>query len=167
MLHLSAVKYTLFQSCQFITRTFMIHKEVFQQRNWKQKEYSLQHIGWKVSVFGVSLVRIFPHSDWMRRVTPYLSVFNPNAEKYRPEKLRIQTLFTQWCLSSKCRIVITVLRMWNSLLVRPSNEYHLPFSMYSIKSELENKGKFNYFKDVHAIDPSFVTIIKPLSNKIG
>ena len=30
---------------------------------------------WKVSVFGVILVRIFSHSDWIRRDTPYLSVF--------------------------------------------------------------------------------------------
>ena len=27
--------------------------------------------------------------------TPYLSVFSPNTGKYRPEKLRIRTLFTQ------------------------------------------------------------------------
>ena len=32
------------------------------------------------------LVRIFPHSDWMRRDTKYLSVFSPNAAKYGPEK---------------------------------------------------------------------------------
>ena len=34
--------------------------------------------------FGVVLVRIFPHSDWIRRDTPYLSVFSPNAGKYGP-----------------------------------------------------------------------------------
>ena len=45
--------------------------------------------GWKVSVFGVFLVHIFPHSDWIRRI------FSPNAGKYGPEKLRIRTLFTQ------------------------------------------------------------------------
>ena len=28
----------------------------------------------KVSVFGDFLARIFPHSDWMRRDTPYISV---------------------------------------------------------------------------------------------
>ena len=43
----------------------------------------------KISVFGVILVRIFPHSDW----TLYLSVFSPKARKYGPEKLRIQTLY--------------------------------------------------------------------------
>ena len=32
------------------------------------------------------LVRIFPHSDWIRRDTSYLSVFCPNAEKHGPEK---------------------------------------------------------------------------------
>ena len=29
---------------------------------------------WKVSVIGVILVRIFPHSDWIRRDTPYLRI---------------------------------------------------------------------------------------------
>ena len=27
--------------------------------------------------------------------TPYLSVFSPNAGKYKPEKLLVRTLFTQ------------------------------------------------------------------------
>ena len=62
---------------------------------------------WKVPVFGVFLVRIFPHSDWIRRDTPYLSVFSPNPEKYRPEKLWIRTLFTQW---------IALLSIWASIL---------------------------------------------------
>ena len=51
---------------------------------------------WKVSVFGIILVRIFPHSDWIRRDTPYLFVFRPNAGKYGPVKHLIRTLFTQW-----------------------------------------------------------------------
>ena len=32
------------------------------------------------------LVRVFPDSDWIRRDTEYLSVFSPNAGKYKPEK---------------------------------------------------------------------------------
>ena len=32
------------------------------------------------------LVCIFLHSDWIRRDTPYLSLFSPNAGKYGPEK---------------------------------------------------------------------------------
>ena len=59
---------------------------------------------WKVSVFGVFLVRIFPHLDWIQRDPPYLSVFSLNAVKYGPEKLQIQTLFTQcylgWIISN-------------------------------------------------------------------
>ena len=39
----------------------------------------------KVSIFGVILVRIFLHLDWIRRDTPYLSVFSPNAGKCGPE----------------------------------------------------------------------------------
>ena len=34
----------------------------------------------------IFLVRILSDSDWIRRDTPYLSVFSPNAEKYGPEK---------------------------------------------------------------------------------
>ena len=47
-------------------------------------------------MLGVTLVRIFPHLDWIRRDTPYLSVSNSNAGKCELDKLRIQTLFTQW-----------------------------------------------------------------------
>ena len=32
------------------------------------------------------LVRIFLYSDWIRRDTPYLSVFSPNTGKNGPEK---------------------------------------------------------------------------------
>ena len=51
---------------------------------------------WKVSLFGVILVPILAHLDLIRRDTPYLSTFSPNAWKYGPEYLRIQTLLTQW-----------------------------------------------------------------------
>ena len=39
------------------------------------------------------LVRIFPHSDWTRRDTSYLSVFSPNAGKYGPEKTPYLDIF--------------------------------------------------------------------------
>ena len=35
--------------------------------------------------FGVILVHIFPHSDWIRRDAEYLSVLSPNVEKWGPE----------------------------------------------------------------------------------
>ena len=55
----------------------------------------------KVSVFGVLLARTFPHSNWMRIDTPYLSIFSLNAGKYGSEKLRIRTLFMWWDLLLK------------------------------------------------------------------
>ena len=39
----------------------------------------------KVSLFGVILARIFPHSDSIRRDTKYISIFSSNAGKYGPE----------------------------------------------------------------------------------
>ena len=40
---------------------------------------------WKVSVFGVILVLIFPRLDWIRKDTPHLSIFSSNVAKYGPE----------------------------------------------------------------------------------
>ena len=37
----------------------------------------------------------FTAFGWIRRDTPYLSVFSPNVGKYIPEKLRIRTIFLQ------------------------------------------------------------------------
>ena len=51
---------------------------------------------WKVSVFGVFLVRIFPHLDCIRRDTKHLSVFGPNVGKYGPEKLQILMFFRHY-----------------------------------------------------------------------
>ena len=38
-----------------------------------------------MSVFGIFLVRIFPHLDWIWRDTKYLSVFSPNEGKNGPD----------------------------------------------------------------------------------
>ena len=51
---------------------------------------------WKLSVFQVFPVRIFPHLYWIQRDIPYDSVFSPNAGIYESGKLRTQTLFTQY-----------------------------------------------------------------------
>ena len=62
---------------------------------------------WKVYVLEVFLACIFPHSNWLRRDTPYLSVFSLNTGKYGPEKLRIRTLMTQcWQNSLTTKIAI-------------------------------------------------------------
>ena len=42
-------------------------------------------------------VRIFLHSDWIRRNTKYLSVFSPNARKYGPEKTAYLDTFHAVC----------------------------------------------------------------------
>ena len=49
---------------------------------------------WKMSVFGLILIHIFPYSNWIRRDTPHLSVFSPKAGKCGLEQLRIRALFT-------------------------------------------------------------------------
>ena len=45
----------------------------------------ITYTAWKLSVFGVILVRIFPHFDWIRRDSQYLSVLSPNAGKCWPD----------------------------------------------------------------------------------
>ena len=52
---------------------------------WFHQTFLTTMAVWKVSVFGVILVGIFRHSNWIRRDTPYLSVFGPDAGKCGPE----------------------------------------------------------------------------------
>ena len=89
---------------------------------------------WKVSLLGVILVRIFPHSDWIRRDTSYLSVFSVNARKCGPEYLRIQTILTQW---------------WRFLyFISNLSQYHVKVvSLINIPvSSLNEKAMCNKFK---------------------
>ena len=58
-----------------------------------------------MSVFGVVLVRISTHFDWIRGFAEEISVFSPNAGKYGPKKLRIWTLFTQHIFPKKSRYI--------------------------------------------------------------
>ena len=46
------------------------------------------------------LVRIFSRLDWIRRDTPYLSVFSPNAGKYGPEITPYLDTFHTVCFRS-------------------------------------------------------------------
>ena len=57
---------------------------------------------------------IFPHSDWIRRFTEYLSVFTPNAGKYGPEKTPY--LDTFYAVSALAFMWL-FLNHWNRLLV--------------------------------------------------
>ena len=54
---------------------------------------------------------IFPHSDWIQRDTPFLSVFSLNVVKYGPEKLRIQTLLTQ-NISQNMKIIVRMFEFY-------------------------------------------------------
>ena len=42
-------------------------------------------------LFEAILVRVFPHSDWIRRNTPHLSLSSSDTGKFGPEWLRIRT----------------------------------------------------------------------------
>ena len=53
------------------------------------------------------LVRIFPHSDWIRRDTQYLSVLSPNAGKYGPENTPyLGTFHAVFCLLSISKLKV-------------------------------------------------------------
>ena len=47
--------------------------------------------------FWVTLVRIFPHSDWIRRDTKHLSVFTPNVKKCVKKRTRITPNTDTFC----------------------------------------------------------------------
>ena len=70
------------------------------QEYWSEMGYmiilikTLENTARKLSIFGVFLVRIFPHLDRIQRDTENLSVFSPNAGKYGPNQIRIRTLLT-------------------------------------------------------------------------
>ena len=105
---------------------------------WVQMRYVsflLCHTMWKVSVFGVFLVRIFPHSDRIQRDTPNPSVFSSNTRKYGPQKLRIQTLFTQ-CSREPFFYIGSLISLKISLIFFPFRYYKVYFSYTSL---CENK----------------------------
>ena len=70
------------------------------------------YTAWKVSVFRIILVCIFPNLDWILRDTPYLSLFSPNAGKHGPEKFRRRTLLCCVKYSRKTIHVRYLTRFW-------------------------------------------------------
>ena len=93
-----------------------------------------------MGVFGVFLVRIFPHTNWMRKDAKYLSVFSPNAGKNGPEKnseyrhisvceLK-SSLMRQLCKTAEALVLIFVCSIWvvieyrNSSVTNKSVCYH-------------------------------------------
>ena len=84
----------------------MSHNKIFVKHCPQTKRHTFKietSTTWKLSVFRVFLVFIFPHLDWIRRDTEFLSILSPKAGKYEPENLRIGTLFTWWLnYGNKC-----------------------------------------------------------------
>ena len=77
----------IFRGCRNVILAWnrlILHRYWSHKYFWNSIHSLLLHCV-KMSVFGVILVCIFPHSDWTRRDTPYLCVFSPNAGKYGPE----------------------------------------------------------------------------------
>ena len=70
----------------------LIHKNDLSKIGVKSRKNIQAHCVKSVRIQSF-LVRIFPHSDWIWGDITYLSVFSPNARKYGPQKLRLQTLY--------------------------------------------------------------------------
>ena len=76
------------------TQNPMRHQIAFHQYNPKNAwlRTSLETTEWcqiplhcvESAVFGVTLVHIFAHSEWIQRDTPYLSLFSLHSGKYEP-----------------------------------------------------------------------------------
>ena len=105
---------------------------------------------WKVSVFRVFLVRISPHSDWIRRGTPYLcSIFSPNVGKYGPEKLRIRTIFTLWSILS-CSVKPSLsLRSKTNWCQRKTRNFLVKQTQMSTYCARSNNIRRNYVGGLH------------------
>ena len=91
------------------------------------------------------LVRIFPHSDWIRRdiitFTSYLSAFNPNAGKYGPEKTpNLDTfyavLFSRKEKFNKCYVKVCILESFWKLykIINKSIPCYVCFRRFYSKS---------------------------------
>ena len=89
------------------TRNFFLMTSVKLRSNIMAGNLLMIITAWKVSVFGVILVCIFAHSDWIRRDTEYLSVFwDQNNSEYehflcsnfqlyiKPKALKMKGIFS-------------------------------------------------------------------------
>ena len=88
------------------------------------------------------LVHIFPHSNWIWRDTPYLSVFSPNARKYGPEKTSYLDTFLAVCFTN----YLNVNELFTLLLVLFKRANYLLRSghpeVFSVKGALKICSKF-------------------------
>ena len=82
LLYFLSVIFTSFLS----VRAVGYNMTMFLQFIWVKYIYGFLPCVKSVQLRSFFLVRIFPHSDWIQKVTEYLFVFSPNAGKYGQEK---------------------------------------------------------------------------------
>ena len=82
------------------------------------------------------LVRIFPHSGWIRRDRKHLSVFSPNAWKYGPEKTPyLDTFHVVSCKLWRINMIMLATTMLMIMLVKVLWSYVL-FRNFKRKTNL-------------------------------
>ena len=126
---------------------------------------------WKVSVFEVFLVPIFPHLNWIRIDTPYLFKFSPIAGKYGPEKLRIRTFFTQWRIQnlryfSIKRSSISARNSYKSYLFL-SSSFRMPLNLYRriLSCKTQKIDGFQKFTDRSTIFWNAIELLQTLIHR--
>ena len=99
----------------------------------KNNDVDKYDIAEKSSVFGVILVFIFPHSDWIRRGTEYFSAFSTNAENADPNNSEYVRFSCS--LNRKQKTVYTWYNpryhLWYISLIQPSVKMQ-PMTQYQV-----------------------------------
>ena len=96
----------LFHDCVWLGSYFKGEWVPIRRISWKKNfsfNFSTANTAWKVSVFGVILVRIFPQSDWIRRDTQYSVRMRENTDQNNSEHghfLRCVSLIRQLILKT-------------------------------------------------------------------
>ena len=124
---------------------------------------------WKVFIFGVFLVHVFPHWDCIWRDTPYLSVFSLNVRKCGPEKLQIRTIFTQCTRGSLwvfCKILednylikhqwLLAMNICSKNSIAASCRSHL--EVFPIKVVVNKNSCASGLQEIGDTDPVFLTL---------
>ena len=76
-----------------------------------------------MSIFGIFLVCVFPHSDWIWRDTPCISVFSPNAGKHGPENSEYRHFLCSVSVMRKWKIDFFNLDTFASKVATISDEH--------------------------------------------
>ena len=124
-----------------------------------------------MSVFRVILVRIFPHSDWIRGDTKYLFILSPSAGKCGPKYLWIQIYFPAFGLNtgryevslhiqSECRKMRAKISPNTDIFSRIRTEYGdlLIYSLYL--SSIYNSSNIYW-------DTKYLFVFSPNAGKCG